>query len=227
MMRKSSWIGMALLMVLMLAACGNDDDNDNQAGDRTAEPTVALTPFSETTPGSFDAGPDLEVTIGGGLPGCNDPNDTECPAPLDLDLDGELSAEGITIHYPTRYFTVTTPNDNTAGVPIEIAPNEDYPFEQEAVFQVFFTETVEQALSELTDPLTAEWDTGTLTGTIGVVKDQEQDPPINTIVGAFPVENNRVVVLRLVVDGKYGWDLFSRTYARMLESLAVTPEDGQ
>lgn len=212
---KLIWIG----LIILLAACGNDD-NDNGS---QSEPTVELTPV---TPAAFDAGPDLDVSIGGGssLPGCNDPNDTECPAPLDMDLDGEAAAEGITVNYPTRYFTATTVDENPEGVPVQIAPNDVYPFEDEAVFQVFFTETVEQAMSELTDPLTAEWDTGSMTGTIGVEEDTAQDPQMNTIIGAFPLEDNRVVVLRLQVSGKYGWDLFSRVYENMLASLTVTPE---
>lgn len=217
MMRKTSWIVISLFIILLLAACGRDDNNSEN---RTAESTIVLTPV---TSAAFNAGPELNVTVGGGLPGCNDPNDTECPAPLDLDMDGEASAEGITISYPARYFTAST--ENPSGVPVEISPNETYSFENQAVFQVFFAESVEQAMSELTDPLTAEWDTGTLTGTIGVVKDAGQDPQVNTIIGAFPLDDNRVVVLRLVVDGKYGWDYFSRTYERMLASLTVTPAE--
>jgi hypothetical protein len=217
-MRKLSWIVMAPLIVLMLAACGSDDKSDTPT---PSGATVALTPV---TPVSFNAGPDLQVTVGGGLPGCSDPDSTDCPAPLDLDLDSDASAAGITIQYPARYFTAVT-QDDAAGVPIEISPNDTYSFEQKAVFQVFFSESVEQAFAELTDPVTADWDTGTLKGTIAVFKDETVDPPVNTIVGAFPVDDSRVVVLRLTVDGKYGWDLFSRTYEKMLQSLTVTAQD--
>ena len=31
-------------------------------------------------------------------------------------------------------------------------------------------------------------------------------------------------MLKLVVDGQYGWDLFSRVYEGMLNSLTVTQE---
>jgi hypothetical protein len=219
-MRKTKWILLLTgLLILALAACGGD----NKDGKKTE-----ATPTSETggTSLNLGSGSGLGIQPGGStsptssLPGCSDPNDTECPVPLALDLDGEASAGGVTIHYPTRYFTATT---NPSGdILIEIAPSENNKFNEKATFQVFFAESVNAALAALTDPITAEWKTDTLNGTVGVMKDQTQDPPVNTTIGAFALGDGRTVVLKVVTTGKYGWDLYSQLYEGMLNSLVVS-----
>jgi len=208
-----------MMLALVWAACGGDESED---------PENESAPSQAATETAFDPGaaPDLAINpAGSGLPGCSDPSDRECPAPLDLDLDAEVSDSGVTIRYPSRYFVARTGSENPDGVPIEIAPGDNYNFEDQANFQVYFAESMENALSVLEgEPETTEWSTDRLTGgTIAVVKDREQTPPINTTVGAFPLDDGRVVVLKLVTTGKYGWDLFSATYDRMLDTLTVEP----
>ncbi len=213
-MRRSWWIWGAVLL-LALAACGGDDDKNK---DKSTEPTV-----SSTTPG-FNAGGGVGLNVGvpgssSGLPGCSDPSDTACPAPLDLDLDAQVADSGIQLSYPSRYFVAQTSGENTDGVPVELVPSERFNWSSQAVFQAYFADFVDQALSELQDPITGEWSGTVLSGTVGVVKDQSQDPPVNTTVGAFPLEDGRVFVLRLQTTGKYGWDLFSEVYAAIANSV--------
>jgi len=214
-MRSNWWIWGAVLLVV-LAACGGDGDKD-----KNTEPTVSS--GTSTTPG-FTPGGGIGLNVGApgsssGLPGCSDPSDTECPAPLDLDLDAQVSNGGIQLSYPSRYFVAQTSDENTDGVPIELVPSERFNWSSQAVFQAYFTSSIDQALSELQDPITGEWSGTVLSGTIGVVKDQSQDPPVNTTVGAFPLEDGRVFVLRLQTTGKYGWDLFSEVYAAIANSI--------
>ncbi len=227
-MRKSKWILLlAGLLVFALAACSSNDKKDNT-------PTPEATPTVEsagpgvsldtTGPGlntGGDSTPDSSAVIGGQMPGCSDPSsDTECPVPLALDLDGEISAGGVTIRYPTRYFDAATPT--SGDILIEITPSERNKFPEKATFQVYYADTVKAALAELTDPITAPWQTQTLSGTIGVVKDDTQDPQVNTTIGAFALANGRAVVLKAITTGKYGWDLHSQLYEDMLTSLTVS-----
>ncbi|MBN1202870.1 MAG: hypothetical protein JXJ20_13560 [Anaerolineae bacterium] len=223
MRRKSQLIALlvgVLILSLGLVACGGDDSDDDgdSAPDTTPEQTAAAADLD------LGVGPDLALGAAenSGLPGCNDPNDTECPVPLDVDLDGEASAGGVTVSYPARYFDAVTGNDAPDGVLIEIAPNEKYAFEEQATFQVYFAGSVDAALAELDDPLIVEWSTETLSGTVGVVKDRDQDPPENTTIGAFALDDGRAVVLKLATTGQYGWDLYSRIFERMVGSLVVT-----
>ena len=58
-------------------------------------------------------------------------------------------------------------------------------------------------------------------GTIGVVKDDTQDPPVNTTIGAFGTKDGRAIVLKLITTGQYGWDLYSQLYQDMLNTLTV------
>ncbi len=109
------WL-LAGMTVLALAACSVDKGSQDRP--ETPAATQASPQFS------VGPGTDLQITTGGRqLPGCNDPNDSECPAPLAMDLDATTSVDGVTIRYATRYFAVQT--GSTAGGPlIEIAPND-------------------------------------------------------------------------------------------------------
>ena len=55
-----------------------------------------------------------------------------------------------------------------------------------------------------------------------MVKDPTQDPPVNTTIGAFALPDGRAIVLKAITTGKYGWDLYTRLYEDMLNSLAVS-----
>jgi hypothetical protein len=223
------WLLLVLLIgALGLAACGDDDDG----GEGETAATEAVTEEAGTGSGlgsgglDISGGPSLDIQpVGDGLPGCNDPNDTECPMPLELEFDGEVSAEGVALAYPTRYLNAAAGDDAPEGVLIQITPNERYAFEEQATFDVYYADSVDAALADLADPLLTDWDPEALPqGVVGVVKDQEQDPPVNTAIGVFPVPDDpdgRAIVLRLVTTGKYGWDLFSLAYEQMLDSLTV------
>jgi hypothetical protein len=226
-MRLSKWILLVTgLLVFALAACTTSSSKKDNT------PTPAVTPTVESVgPGlSLDTGPGLNTSgdsstpdstaIGSQMPGCSDPNSTDCPVPLALDLDGEVSAGGVTIRYPTRYFDAVTP---TGGdILIEITPSDKNKFPEKGTFQVYYADSVKAALAELTDPITAEWQTQTLMGTIGVVKDDTQDPPVNTTIGAFGLKDGRAIVLKAITTGQYGWDLHSQLYEDMLNSLTVS-----
>lgn len=225
-MRVKWTVVFALLLALALglAACGGDDDNTDTA---TPEPTEeqsegASGAFSPNAP-SLSLGADL---IGeNALPGCSDADDDECPAALLMDLDGELSAGGVTISYPARYFDAAAIDDAPDGKVIAIVPSENNRYAEDARFAVYLSDTPESALDALTDPDSAKWTTDTLTGTIAVGKDDTQEPPVNTTVGAFTAEDGRGVVFELVTTGKYGWDLWSRVYEIMLQSLVLAPAE--
>jgi hypothetical protein len=212
---------LAALFFLALAACGGDN-KDHHGGNDESTPT----PESGGTVPNLNTGPGLGIQAGGStsgsssLPGCSDPNDNECPVPLVLDLDGEASAGGVTIRYPTRYFAAATREDG--DILIEITPSENNKFPEKATFQVYFAGSVDAALAGLVDPVTAEWTTDTLNGTIGVMKDQTLDPPVNTTIGAFLLGDGRTVVFEVITTGKYGWDLYARLYEDMLNTLLVS-----
>jgi hypothetical protein len=218
-MRHVRWLLIALvILALGLAACGDDDDTDegvqNDAADVESTEEMDLT-----------TGPDLAVGGEAGsteesrLPGCSDPDSEECPNPVIMDLDASASAGGVSVSYPERYFDAATSDD---GVLITITPSENNRFEQEAVFEIYFADSIEDALGELTDPETGEWSNDALTGTIGVVRDDAQDPPVNTTIGAFDLTDGRTVVVKLRTTGQYGWDLWSRVYTDILDSLVFT-----
>ncbi len=215
--RVSVW-AMLLVMVLGAAACGSNGDDEPAS---TAEPTTD----TGSPPGgvSLDGGLGLNLNVGGGsasgLPGCADPNDDECPLPLVMDLDGEIAAGGVSLRYPDRYFDAAP---GEGDVLFTITPSENNKFAERAVFEAHFAESVEAALAALTEPETVEWTAGALSGMIGVARDETQDPPVNTTVGAFALEDGRAVVLTLTTTGKYGWDLWSQVYASMLDTLAVS-----
>ncbi len=212
------WRWMALLLIVLgAAACGNDDD----------KPAITPEPTAETGSSSgsmsLEGGLGLNVGAGGGiaggLPGCTDPDDEECPLPLVMDLDGEIAVGGVSVRYPERYF------DATAGegdILITISPSENNRFAERAVFEASLAESVEAALAALAEPETAPWTAGALSGTIGVMRDETQDPPVNTTVGAFALDDGRAVVLTLTTTGKYGWDRWSQVYTSMLDTLTVS-----
>jgi hypothetical protein len=218
-MRKTKWILLLTgLLILTLAACGGDN-KDGKKSEATPTSESGGTALNLGSGSGLGIQPGGSTSSGNEMPGCSDPNDTECPVPLTLDLDGEASVGGVTIHYATRYFTATT--NESGDILIEIAPSENNKFTEKATFQVYFAESVDAALAVLTDPITAEWKTDSLSGTIGVMKDQTIDPPVNTTVGAFALGDGRTVVLKVITTGKYGWDLYSRLYEGMLNSLVV------
>lgn len=215
--RKWIWVTL-LLIALGAAACGGDGDEKPAS---TAEPIADAGGAGGGL--SLEGGLDLNLGTGnritGGLPGCAKLSDDECMVPLTLDLDGESAGGGLSLRYPARYF------DATAGegdVLITLSPSENYQFAERAVFEVSFAESVEAALAVLTEPETAPWTAGDLSGTIGVVCDDTQDPPLNTTVGAFALEDGRAVVLTLTTTGKSGWVLWSQVYAAMLDTLTVS-----
>lgn len=218
-MYQRFWVvGAVLLLVLSACGGGDDDKKKNSAQQPAGQPTASA--------GTFDPGGGIGLQVdepgsSSGLPGCSDPNDTECPAPLDLDLDAQVSGGGIQLSYPSRYFVAHTGAENTEGVLVELVPSDHFNWSSQAVFQVYFADSVEQALSELQDPTLGQWSGSTWSGTIGVVKDQSQEIPANTTIGAFPLENGRVVVLRLQTTGKYGWDLFSQVYTSIVDSFQI------
>jgi len=212
------WMAVLAIVALSLVACG----------DKSGEKPKATPPATTVPANPLEAG---GVSLGGstglnpaqaisGLPGCSDPDDEACPMPLVMDLDGEIAAGGISLRYPARYFNVTVGEGN---VPLTIAPSENNKFAERAVFEAYFAESVDAALAALTEPETADWTAGDLTGKIGVVRDETQDPPVNTTIGAFALADGRAIVLKLTTTGKYGWDLWSQVYVSMLETLAVSP----
>jgi hypothetical protein len=211
-------VGLAILS-LGLAACGGKSKDKASS---TPEPSSTPQTGGAFNPGSV--GPDLSVDLSGGsgLPGCNDPNDTECPSPVVMTLDQAASAGGVTIRYPARYFDAATNSGPVGTVLIEITPSENNKYEDTATFQVYFAESIDGALAELQDPETGTWSNDTLSGTVGVVKDRTQDPPVNTTIGAFTISDGRVIVLKAVTTGQYGWNLWARVYEDMLNSLSVS-----
>jgi hypothetical protein len=137
-----------------------------------------------------------------------------------LDLDGTAMQDTVTIQYPSRYFDAAAGSD---GILIEITPNDKFKFQETAHFTVYFADSVESALAELADPATGSWSNATLNGTIGVTKDETQTPPVNTTIGAFTLADGRVIVVKLVTTQKFGWDLWSKVYEGMLNTVVVAP----
>lgn len=194
-------------------------------GFRCARDVDASASSAEDT--SFITAPSVGVNtdLGGenALPGCSDLDDEECPAALLMNLDGELSAGGVTISYPARYFDATVVDDPPRGKVIQIVPSENNRFTEEARFGVFLSDSSESVLSGLSDLESVEWATDALTGTITVIIDETQNPPVNTTIGAFTAEDSRGVVFEMFTTGKYGWELWSRVYEMMLWSLVFAP----
>jgi hypothetical protein len=218
-MRRSRWIAALAIVALSLAGCGGDSGEKAQDAPSSITPTASGNPL-EAGGLSLDAGSGLSPALNvGGLPGCSDPDDEACPMPLVMDLDGEIVAGGIGLRYPARYFNVTV---GEGDIPLTITPSENNRFEERAVFEAYFAGSVEAALAGLSEPEVADWTAAGLSGKIGVSRDQTQDPPVNTTVGAFALADGRAVVLKLTTTGKYGWDLWSQVYAAMLETLTVT-----
>ena len=216
------WVVMWVVLAVGLVACGADGSEDE------AVPPSPTAEAAENGGASLNlSGPSLAVGTGGDaedgtqLPGCSDPNDEECPAALQLPLDGEASAEGVHINYPARYFDARTGDDAPSGVLIVIEPSERNKYDERAVFEVYWASSVEEATSALDAPESAAWQTDTLQGVIAVSKDTTQDPPLTTTIGAMAAPDGRVVVLKLTTTGKYGWDLWSRVYEDMLNTLTV------
>lgn len=216
-------VALAMVLVAGLAACSGDQD-DPPTPTPSAEPGASAPPLDLSTgPGLSLGGADSPAAgmgLVGRLPGCSGEDAEDCPAPVNLPLDAEASAGDITVSYLSRYFEpATAPPD---GVAIRIVPNERFPFEQQATFDVYRAASVESAVGaiEATDsgPWTSAqgWD-----GIIAVQRDGSQDPPVNTSIGAFALPDGQALVLRAVTTGQYGWDVWSVIYEQMLNSLVV------
>lgn len=238
-MRKWYWVWTLVIILtaaLALAACGGDEE-DTSSPD-TADPTAENVSPENGDSGEGDQagegaiqfnpqlGPSIEVSAPGQLPGCSDPDDDACPLPLDLALDGEVTQNGVTISYPTRYFDVQTSDTDSTEALIAVVPAANYPFDEQARFSVYYAASIDAAVAALNDPESVEWETGQgYTGTIAVSRDDTLDPPEATIIGAFDLPNGQTIVLELETTGKYGWDLYTAVYTGMLDSLVVTDEE--
>ncbi len=229
MLRKNwtLWSVLLVVLVLGLTACGGDTaENGNEASAATPEVSAPTSDAGENASPNLN-GPSLTVGASGdaadgaSLPGCSDPNDEECPAALQLTLDGDVSAEGVSLNYPARYFDARTGADTPDNVLIVIEPSERNKYDERAVFEVYWADSIEAATATLNAPESTEWQTETLHGVIAVSKDLAQDPPLTTTVGALSTAEGRVLVLKLTTTGKYGWDLWSRVYEDMLKTLRV------
>lgn len=220
--RWSVWLMTIGIAALSMAACGKDSDGRATATQPPTQPAATL-PGNPLASGglSLEAGTGLNPSLASGLPGCSDPDDEACPVPLMMDLDGEITAAGITVRYPARYFDAAPAEGD---IVLTITPSQNNRFAERAVFAAYFAESVDAALATLDEPESADWQAGDLTGKIGVTRDQTQDPPVNTTIGAFALADGRAVVLRLTTTGKYGWDLWSQVYAAMLDTLTVSPQ---
>jgi hypothetical protein len=208
------WLWATLLLIALGAAACGGDGGEKPAS--TVEPIAAAGGAGGGL--SLEGGLDLNLGTSG-LPGCANPSDDACLVPLSMDLDGEMAAGGVSLRYPARYFEATS---GEGDVLITLTPSENYQFAERAVFEVSFAASVETALAVLAEPETAPWTAGGLSGTIGVVCDDTQDPPLNTTIGAFALEDGRAVVLTLTTTGKDGWYRWSQVYAAMLDTLAVS-----
>ncbi|HEX3050629.1 MAG TPA: hypothetical protein VHP83_08245 [Aggregatilineaceae bacterium] len=223
-MRK---LGIVLLvgLVLVMAACGDKDEDKDKNNKDAKTPAATVGDGGEngdnsTNSGEFDpAAPSLNVQSGTLLPGCNDPDATECPQPLNLPLDSSVNVDGVQVSYPGQYFVASGEMP-----PVELTVAENYPFDERATFEISFVEAMDDGLAELNELEgeleSADWNTAQgLIGKIGVVKLAELDPPVNTTVGVFLLPDGRYFKLRLETTGKYGWDLYSVTFQRMLDTL--------
>jgi hypothetical protein len=223
-MRSLKWVVMAcVILALIVAACGGENDknnNDDTPATEAAAPDLSTGPDLATGPDLGSGG--AEATSENQMPGCSDPDSTDCPIPLEMDLDATASAGGVTVSYPDRYFDATTAND---GVLITITPSENNRYDQRAEFEIYFADSVEDALAGLTDPITGDWSNDMLDGTVGVVLDDTQDPPLNTSIGAFNLADGRTIVMKATTTGQYGWDLWSQVYEDMLNTLVVAAAD--
>ncbi|MBN1563510.1 MAG: hypothetical protein JXA10_06720 [Anaerolineae bacterium] len=250
------WLVLILALALVLAACGDDDNS----GDSDTTTTGSSDPTPTTEAGGDETGSDTEIiledeTIGdsGGLgldtglnvpapgaggndlgsafPGCNDLESDECPIPFDpalVGMDGEASSGGVTVNYPTRYFGATT---SAEGVLITISPSDQNKFEFKGTFEIYFADSIEDALAELDDlpgeAENADWITESLTGVISVVNDDNADPFTTTAIGAFTLMNDpaeRVIVVKATTNGKFGWYFHTKMYEAILDSLVVAAE---
>jgi hypothetical protein len=225
-MRRGAWLLVGMIIAAwVVTACGSDSKKSDPTPEPSATPAATSAEFSPGGTGlSLGTGSDLAPTpatgaLSSGMPGCSDPNSDECPTPLTLDLDAAASAGGASLSYPSRYFDAATADSGTL---ITITPSERNKFEDRATFEVYFADSVDAALSVLTDPDTAPWTVGDWQGTIGVSKDTTQDPPVNTTIGAFALADGRAIVLKATTTGQYGWDLWALVYESMLNTLAVS-----
>lgn len=219
------------LLVVALAACGGDEDKKDTPTDApTIEATANGGAISLNPPGpslDLSGGSDVEsaTTLGQQMPGCSDADSDECPAPVDLPMQGDadqIAVDGVSLRYPSRYFDAASGSDAPEGVLVELTPSANNKYAQRVIFQVYFADSEASALAPLTDPETVAWSTDALAGTIAVTRDDEADPPASVTIGAFPLADGRVIVLRADATGQYSWDLWVRVYENILNSLTVT-----
>lgn len=232
--KRALVLALLLTLSLLLVACGDDDKDESPTPTTESTPTVeAADPTAETTEPTPVAGLNLDGGVGNldtgsgldpvsNLPGCSDPDAEDCPVPLDVPLDGEAVAGDVTLPYVARYFDATTTPDAAEGEAlIEIVPSERNKFEFKGTFTVYFAESIDAALAELVEPEITEWSTDTLTGKVGVSRDESGDEVLTTSIGAFETADGRVIVLKAVTTGKFGWDFHVILYEKMLAGLTV------
>ncbi len=223
------WV-MVLVVVMALAACGDKDEDKEKDNKKAPTATVDNGDNSTNSDNSGSSGefnpvaPSLNVQSGQSgvlLPGCSDSDATECPQPLILPMDVSVNVDGVLVAYPEQYFVA---NGETA--PVELTVAENYPFDEQATFEISFVESMDDGLAELNELEgeleSVDWNTAQgLIGKIGVVKQAELDPPVNVTVGVFLLPDGRYFKLRLETTGKYGWDLYSLIFQQMLDTLVV------
>lgn len=226
--RVLRWGVVLLAGVLVLAACGGDDDSAGQ-NEPAADPTATgSAPVFNTGP-SLNTGPDLAV--GGApdgasgderqLPGCADPDSDECPSPLQVELDTTVTAENVTLSYYGRYWEALT-GEAAGDALVRIQPTDKNKFDLKGTFEVTFAESVDAALTSLGKPEPVAWETANLGGgVVATVHDDTVEPPVATVCGVFERPDGRAIVLTMIATGKYSLDFHQDVYTAMLDSLVV------
>lgn len=227
------WVAL-IGLALVLAACGGDGESGDTS-ESVETPTPETMPAeSLVTPTApvLATGPGLNVGAPGSgpggeerrLPGCADPDATECPSPLPPDLDLTVSAQGAQIAYYSRYWDALTGAD-AGEAAILIQPSEKNKFPLKGTFEVSFADSAEAVLNALEGAEVTEWTAAALgAGKVATVLDEEADPPLAVVTGVFDTGDGRTVIFRLTATGQYSLDFHHDVYAAMLDSLTVGAE---
>jgi hypothetical protein len=229
--RWAVWMLAGLLILgLGLAACGDDGDNGDN-GDAAANGGDDATP-ADSVPDLGGDSPSLDMGGGSngagdggngssGVIGCDDDSDGGvCPPALYSGaIDSTVTADGVSVPYASVYFAEIDAGDNL----IALQSSENNNYEERATFTAYFAEadSVDAVLRDLDDPSVHTWEGEQLSGKYGLVQDMDADPPLHTAVGAAPLDDGRVLVLRMEVTGKYGWDTHYEMYEAMLKGITV------